>query len=54
MLMNVANTKRIKTFEEDTVRLGMETGFNYISRWNLQLSSQQAKVKYEPIFVFKK
>ena len=54
MLMNVANTKRIKTFEEDTVRLGMETGFNYISRWNLQLSSQQGKVKYEPIFVFKK
>ena len=52
--MNVANTKRIKNFEEETTRLAMEIGFYFEDEWHLQLSSQQGKFKVEPIFIFKK
>ncbi len=52
--MNVADTKRIKNFESETVRLGLETGFKHIDTWNLQLSSQQGAPKYEPVFIFQK
>ncbi len=52
--MNVANTKRIKNFESETVRLGIEAGFSHIDTWKLQLSSQTGAPKFEPIFLFKK
>ena len=54
LIMNVANTKRIKNFETETNRLAMEAGFYYQDTWKLQLSSQQGAPKYEPIFLFKK
>jgi hypothetical protein len=54
LAMNVADTKRIKNFESETVRLGKETQFKHIDTWKLQLSSQEGKVKEEPIFIFQK
>ena len=54
LAMNVANTRRIKTFEKDTVRLGIESGFKHTDTWKLQLSSQTGTPKYEPIFIFQK
>ena len=54
LVMNVADTKRIKTFEADTVRLGKEIGMKHEDTWYLQLSSQQGKIKTEPMFVFRK
>jgi len=54
LAMNVADTKRIKNFESETVRLGKEVGFKFIDTWHLQLSSQTGKPKHEPIFLFKK
>ena len=54
LIMNVANTKRIKNFEEETTRLAMEIGFYFEDTWYLQLSSQQGAYKVEPIFIFKK
>ena len=54
LAMNVADTKRIKNFESETVRLGKETQFKHIDTWKLQLSSQTGSPKYEPIFIFQK
>jgi hypothetical protein len=54
LALNVADTKRIKNFESETVRLGKETGFKHTDTWYLQLSSQTGKPKHEPIFLFKK
>jgi len=54
LALNVADTKRIKNFESETVRLGKETGFKLTDTWHLQLSSQTGKPKHEPIFLFKK
>ena len=52
--MNVADTKRIKNFESETIRLAVETGYKHIYTWKLQLSSQQGEPKYEPVFIFQK
>ena len=54
LIMNVANTKRIKNFETETTRLAMQTGFAYKDCWYLQLASQEGKHKVEPIFIFEK
>ena len=39
--LNVANTKQYKTFEEDTVSLAKEVGFEHVDTWWLSLSTQQ-------------
>ena len=58
LIMNVANTKRIKNFETETTRLAMQAGFAYMDTWYLQLSTQLkgevGNVKRESIFIFKK
>ena len=56
MILNVANTQRIKNFESETVRLGTETGFKLKDTWFLQLSSQEGKDtnKREPFFIFER
>ena len=68
MAINVANTKQYKTFEEDTVQLALEVGFDRADTWWLSLSTQQKDThekreetknfpsgrKYEPTFIFKK
>jgi len=58
LIMNVANTKRIKNFETETTRLAMQAGFHYMDTWYLQLSTQLkgevGNVKRESIFIFKK
>ena len=58
LIMNVANTKRIKNFEAETTRLAMQAGFAYMDTWYLQLSTQLkgevGNVKRESIFIFKK
>ena len=68
MAINVANTKQYKTFEEDTVQLALDVGFDKADTWWLSLSTQKKDVhekrietknfpsgrKYEPTFIFKK
>ena len=54
LALNVANTKRIKNFEEVTVRIAKEIAYKHIDTWKLQLSSQTGTPKYEPIFIFQK
>ena len=56
MILNVANTQRIKNFESETIRLGTETGFKLKDTWYLQLSNQEGKdsIKREPFFIFEK
>jgi hypothetical protein len=54
LIMNVANTKRIKNFETETTRLAMQAGFTYKDCWYLQLASQEGVHKVEPIFIFEK
>jgi hypothetical protein len=41
LALNVANTKQYKTFEEDTVALAKEVGFEHVDTWWLALSTQQ-------------
>ena len=41
LALNVANTKQYKTFEEDTVALAKEVGFEHTDTWWLALSTQQ-------------
>jgi len=41
LALNVANTKQYKTFEEDTVALAKEVGFEHADTWWLALSTQQ-------------
>ena len=36
---NVANTKQYKTFEEDTVQLALDVGFEHTDTWWLSLSN---------------
>jgi hypothetical protein len=43
LALNVANTKQYKTFEEDTVALAKEVGFEHVDTWWLSLSTQQGK-----------
>ena len=54
LAFNVANTRRIKNFEDETVKLAKMIHFKHIDTWKLQLSSQQGTPKYEPIFIFQK
>ena len=54
LAFNVANTRRIKNFEDETLRLAKMIHFKHIDTWKLQLSSQQGTPKYEPIFIFQK
>ena len=68
MAINVANTKQYKTFEEDTVQLAVDVGFEQVGTWWLSLSTQKKDShekrietkdfpsgrKYEPTFIFKK
>jgi len=41
LALNVANTKQYKTFEEDTVSLAKDVGFQHTDTWWLSLSTQQ-------------
>ena len=41
LALNVANTKQYKTFEEDTVSLAKNVGFEHTDTWWLSLSTQQ-------------
>ena len=43
LALNVANTKQYKTFEEDTVKLAIESGVKHTDTWWLSLSTQQGK-----------
>ena len=54
LALNVANTKRIKNFEEETIRIARQIAYKHIDTWHLQLSSQTGEPKYEPIFNFQK
>ena len=54
LALNVANTKRIKNFEEVTVRIAKQIAYKHIDTWKLQLSSQTGSPKFEPIFIFQK
>ena len=54
LLLNVANTARIKNFEDETLRLAKMIHFKHIDTWYLQLASQEGKHKREPIFIFQK
>ena len=54
MGLNVANIKSHKTFEDDTVRISKEEGFEHTDTYKLQLSSQESGAKYEPVFIFRK
>ena len=54
MGLNVANIKSHKSFEDDTVRIAVEEGFEHTDTYKLQLSSQESGAKYEPVFIFKK
>ena len=39
--VNEMNTKQYKTFEEDTVQLALDVGFEHTDTWWLSLSTQQ-------------
>lgn len=55
MIINIANTPKLKWIESQTLILAKELGFELIDILKLELSSISGKgVKYEPIFVFKK
>ena len=54
LALNVANTRRIKNFEEETVRIAKQIANKHIYTWKLQLSSQTGSPKFEPIFIFQK
>ena len=54
MLLNVANTARIKNFEDETLRLAKMIHFKHIDTWYLQLATQEGEHKREPIFIFQK
>jgi hypothetical protein len=55
MMLNIANTKKYKTIEDETIRISSELGFKYIDTIYLILSSVSGKgEKLEPIFIFEK
>ena len=54
LLLNVANTQRIKNFEQEAIRLAKMIHFKHIDTWYLQLASQEGEHKREPIFIFQK
>jgi len=45
LALNVANTKQYNTFEEDTVDLALQVGFEHTDTWWLSLSTQQGTSK---------
>ena len=51
LALNVANTKQYKTFEEDTVALAKEVGFEHTDTWWLSLSTQQKLLLYQLLMV---
>ena len=55
MMLNIANTKKYKTIEEETIRISSEMGFKHTDTLYLILSSVSGNgEKLEPIFVFEK
>lgn len=55
MILNIANTPKHKTIEDETIRISKENGFILEETLHLILSSVSGKgQKLEPIFVFKK
>ena len=55
MIINIANVKKHKTLESDTIKIAIEEGFLLLETLKLRLSSiTKGGFKYEPIFVFKK
>jgi DNA modification methylase len=55
MMLNIANTKKYKTIEEETIRISCEMGFKHTDTLYLILSSVSGNgEKLEPIFVFEK
>ena len=55
MILNIANTPKHKTIEDETIRISKENGFIHEETIYLILSSVSGKgQKLEPVFVFKK
>jgi len=55
MMINIANTKKYKTIEKETIRISSEIGFKHIDTIYLILSSVSGNgEKLEPIFLFEK
>jgi len=55
LMLNIANTKKYKTIEKETIRISSEMGFKHIDTIYLILSSVSGKgEKLEPIFIFEK
>ena len=55
MMLNIANTTKYKTIEDETIRISTECGFNHVDTIYLILSSVSGKgEKLEPIFIFEK
>lgn len=55
MMLNIANTKKYKTIEKETIRISSEIGFKHIDTIYLILSSVSGNgEKLEPIFIFEK
>lgn len=52
--INIANTKRAPTIEEDCVDLAKKCGFKLVQLMGLRLSTMKSGYKIEPIFVFQK
>jgi hypothetical protein len=54
-MLNIANTKKYKKIEKETIRISSEMGFKHIDTIYLILSSVSGNgEKLEPIFVFEK
>jgi len=54
-MLNIANTKKYKTIEDETISISSELGFKHIDTIYLILSSVSGKgEKLEPIFIFEK
>ena len=55
MMLNIANTTKYKTIEDETIRISTECGFKHVDTIYLILSSVSGKgEKLEPIFIFEK
>jgi len=54
LLINIANVKKYKNLEDDTIMVANEEGFVLKDTIKLRLSSIKGGFKYEPIFIFKK
>jgi DNA modification methylase len=55
LMLNIANTKKYKTIENETMRISSEIGFKHVDTIYLILSSVSGNgEKLEPIFIFEK